>query len=176
MKSRFLNNEIKFQKYIIIHICLFAIGIIVGILASKTEGDIGKVSFFSKPFHVYFFHNILSCLLFILLGFFTYGLLTWLPLMYNAFFLGAAIHLLSYQASIVKIIYLFAHGLFEIPAIFLSIYLGRFLSYSCYHHLKNRILKRKETGRDKKFTTAIILFLTMNAFLFIASIIESIPK
>jgi gas vesicle protein len=70
---------------------LFAIRIIVGILASKTEGDIGKVSFFSKPFHVYFFHNILSCLLFILLGFFTYGLLTWLPLMYNAFFLGAAI-------------------------------------------------------------------------------------
>jgi uncharacterized membrane protein SpoIIM required for sporulation len=148
----------------------------VGILASKTKGDIGKIPFLSKPFHVYFFHNVLSCLIFIFLGVFTYGLLTWLPLLYNAFFLGVAIHLLSYQASIVKMIYLFAHGLFEIPAIFLSIYLGRFLSYSCYYHLKNRILKRKEAGRDKKFTTAIILFLTMNVLLFIASIIESIPK
>jgi|GEM_PF-2967012 len=168
----------KYSRYVIIHIMLFLSSTIIGVFIGRVAGNIGEIAFLDKPFYKYFFHNVSSCLVLIIIGVITYGFLTWIPLVYNGIILGMAINFLSYQHSGVSIFYYFIHAIFEIPALMLSIYLGKVLAVET-KNLAVSFVKRKKAGGERKFTDLLYilkLLLLMVVFLLVASILESIPK
>ena len=169
--------NIKYVQYSIIHILLFIASCIVGLFVGQAEENIGHISFLNKPFYEYFMHNVSTCIVLIGIGVVSYGCLTWLPLVYNGIVLGMAINFLSYSYSVQEIIKLFAHSIFEIPALMISIYLGKALAVAFKNCLLMIIKQKKlEIGNKKEFLKIILVFLVMILFLFIASLIEAIPK
>lgn len=171
MKLKF--NE-KYTKYVWIHILLFLSSSIIGVLFGRIVGNIGDIPFLEKPFYDYFFHNLLSCFTLIGVGIITYGFLTWIPLIYNGIVLGMAINFLSYYHSAKDILRYFLHAIFEIPALMLSIYLGKVLAVELKSMLLSMIKKGKIEETDLK--NIFKLLILMIILLFIASIIEAMPK
>ena len=171
MKSLFNH---KYYKYVYIHILLFISGIIIGVFIGRAVGNIGNIEFLDKPFYSYFFHNLISCFVLIGFGIITYGFLTWIPLTYNGIVLGMAIHFLTYYHSVKDILLYFSHAVFEIPALFLAIYLGKIFAVEI--KLKVAAILKKKVIDDTAFKKNIVLVLIMIVLLFVASIIEAIPK
>lgn len=164
----------KYNKYVIIHILLFLSSSIIGFFLGSIVGDIGNIPFLDKPFYAYFFHNIVSCFTLIGFGIITYGFLTWLPLIYNGAVLGMAINFLAYYHSTKEILIYFSHAIFEIPALILSIYLGKVIAVEI-KSLLVLVFKRKKIN-NTNFKNILTIMLIMVVLLFVASVIEAIPK
>lgn len=167
-----LLDKIEYKKYIIINISILIAGIITGILIGHSIGSIGEIPFLKIPFYKYFIHNAKTCMILILLGVISYGILTWIPLVYNGFILGSAISFLSYQYSPSKIMILFSHAIFELPAVIIAIYLGRMISSELLKFIKRK--NKNSFGDFLKKILKIIIF--MIALLLFASFIEAMPK
>lgn len=140
MKLKGIKNQ---TNYIMVHLLLFFAGIIIGYLFGHIIEDIGEMPFTLRSYQDYFSHNFSSCLLLIFIGFLTYGLLSWIPLVYNAIVFGVAIKLLLQKYTYLQVIFLFTHGIFEIPTIFLSIYLGRVFAIEFKNVIKEIFLKSR---------------------------------
>lgn len=171
MKSLF---DRRYYKYVFLHILLFIAGAILGIFVGRAVGDIGNIEFLEKPFYSYFFHNLISCLVLIGFGIITYGFLTWIPLIYNGIVLGMAIQFLTYYHPIKDIFLYFSHAVFEIPALFIAIYLGKLLAVEIKLKLLSILKKKSWDGEELKKSIALAVIMT--ALLFAASMIESMPK
>lgn len=164
----------RYYRFVYIHILLFIAGTIIGAFIGRAVGNIGSIEFLDTPFYSYFFHNLITCLILIGLGIITYGCLTWIPLTYNGIVLGMAIHFLTYYHSMQEILLYFFHAVFEIPALFIAIYLGKILAVEIKMKLVDIFKKKRNYNLDSK--KYAVLLLIMVILLFIASIIEAIPK
>lgn len=102
MKLKGIKNQ---TNYIMVHLLLFFAGIIIGYLFGHIIEDIGEMPFTLRSYQDYFSHNFSSCLLLIFIGFLTYGLLSWIPLVYNAIVFGVAIKLLLQKYTYLQVIF-----------------------------------------------------------------------
>lgn len=170
MMTTILN--FKFRKFILIHILLFVISGILGFLAGSLTRDVKSIEFFNKPFLEYFGHNLLICIIIILIGIISNGYLLWIFMIMNGYVLGSAIGMLSSNFKSVDILLFFMHGIFELPALFLSVYIGKCLSTIIIKKFfsKSQLFKK---GQVKIIFSLLILMVIL---LLIASIIESLPK
>lgn len=167
----------KYIRYVLIHILLFISSCIIGVFVGQVVGDIGKVPFLDKAFYEYFFHNLSTCIILIGVGIITYGYLTWIPLIYNGIVLGMAINFLSYHNTGWSILGYFSHAVFEIPALMLSIYLGKAFAVEVKSFITIVVTEKQiKTYHKVEIRNLIYLSLLMALFLLIASIIEAIPK
>lgn len=162
----------KFRKFIFIHILLFIISSILGFLAGNLTRDVKSIEFFNKPFLEYFWHNLLICIVIILIGIISNGYLLWIFMIMNGYVLGSAIGMLSSNFTSLDIILLFMHGLFELPALFVSVYIGKCLGTI----IINKIFSRPQLFRKSFIKIIFFLVVLMVILLLIASIIESLPK
>lgn len=169
MKLKGIKNQ---TNYIMVHLLLFFAGIIIDYLFGHIIEDIGEMPFTLRSYQDYFSHNFSSCLLLIFIGFLTYGLLSWIPLVYNAIVFGVAIKLLLQKYTYLQVIFLFTHGIFEIPTIFLSIYLGRVFAIEFKNVIKEIFFEKQIVFCKDNFKKYSLLFLILIFMLLIAAILE----
>ncbi|UXS21657.1 stage II sporulation protein M [Staphylococcus delphini] len=162
----------KFKKFILIHILLFLIASLLGFLTGNLTRKIEKITFFNKSFSEYFLHNLTICLFIILIGIFTLGYFLWIFMLMNGYVLGSAIGMLNIEFQTVDIIYLFIHGIFELPALFLAVYIGKYIS----HLIVESIFRNSQLLQKRPIKIILFLLFIMVFLLLIASIIESLPK
>lgn len=162
----------KFKKFIFIHILLFMIASILGFLAGDLTREVKSFEFFNKPFTEYFWHNLLICIVIILIGIISFGYLLWIFMIMNGYVLGTAIGMLSGHFTIEDIGLFFMHGLFELPALFLAVYIGKYSSSV----IVEKVFHKSHVSKRKQIKTILLLVILMSSLLLIASIIESLPK
>lgn len=166
-----IYREIKFKRYLFIIILLFVLSGIVGFFVARVSGGIGKIPFIHRPYYEYFWHNLKANLFYVGISFISYGILSIPLLIINGFILGGAIGILSYQFNVWEIMWLFNHGIFELPAFFLSIYLGKSLAYDAFS-----MFRRRSNNYLEIVFRGISMIIVISLLLIMASIIESIPK
>ncbi|MCK1203021.1 stage II sporulation protein M [Streptococcus uberis] len=110
MKLKGIKNQ---TNYIMVHLLLFFAGIIIGYLFGHIIEDIGEMPFTLRSYQDYFSHNFSSCLLLIFIGFLTYGLLSWIPLVYNAIVFGVAIKLLLQKIYLSTSYFFYSHMVYS---------------------------------------------------------------
>ena len=90
----------------------------------------------------------------------------------NGYVLGSAIGMLSNNFTSLDILLFFMHGLFELPALFLSVYIGKCLSTI----IINKIFSKPQLFRKSQIKIIFSLVILMVILLLIASMIESSPN
>lgn len=130
-------------------------------LLSKTQG----MSLFQLMRFI-FFNNVQSSFFGMVFGIFL-GILPFISVIANGYLLGFASHLAVQEAGVFSLWRILPHGIFELPAMFISFSLGLRLGFSVFN-------KKKFGSLEKNFLSSIKAFaLIVFPLLIIAAIIES---
>ncbi|MEK6818729.1 MAG: stage II sporulation protein M [Nanoarchaeota archaeon] len=161
------------KKYIYCSILIFLIGILFGIifkdnlsfLDSKLKELILK-SVSLNPLERIFFilqNNLQISIFSIIIGTF-FGIFVILICFYNGIVIGYVIS--KYTASLTDLWRLIPHGIFELPAVFISFGLGIKLGFS--------LISKNKTFKENLYSSANTLLLVIIPLLIIAAIIEGL--
>jgi stage II sporulation protein M len=131
-------------------------------ILAQTEGmsSIELISFI-------FFNNLKSTLLVVLFGIFL-GILPLISILFNGYLLGFVSSMAVGKSSLLELLRLFPHGIFELPAIFISVGVGLKLGTFLFQDNKSEFLKENFLNSLKVF------FFIVIPLLIIAAIIEGL--
>lgn len=155
-----INYKILFRKISCVSL-IYLFFIIIGISIGFDESQTNKVSV-NTSFNAILINNSIALAVNIL-GFFTFGISTFMNLASNGFIHGISIKHYYDLNGMVKTCYsVLPHGIFEIPGIVVSSTIGMypmFWSFSC--------IRNKKITFNIKATASTLIFLTIVSYLLI---------
>jgi len=173
---KFLNESKKFMIYSsLIFLISFLIGFLFKLpesINSKLLGIIKEIFNQTKdmsPLQLtsfIIFNNLKSTFFGILLGIF-FGIFPFLSLVLNGIILGIVSSLSVTQQGVLSLWKIFPHGIFELPAVFISLGLGLKIGYLTIKSQKKEIM-------EFLFNSLKIYFLIVFPLIIFAGIIESL--
>lgn len=122
---------------------------------------------FLHTFFLIFFNNSRSSLLALVLGIF-FGIFPFIIIMTNGYILGFVTRMVVEKYSFLEMWRIFPHGIFELPAIFISVSLGLKIGHTL---IKTLSIKKSFSILESSLKTFVLIVIPL---LFLAALIESI--